>query len=303
MNPRLHVLGCGRAARTLARLWVEQGLFEIGQIQNRSLASAAAAVEFIGQGQAVTAFSDWRSDDWLMLALPDGVLQSQAERLRKHLPRPVRIAFHLSGAESSEVLRGLAGHVASAHPACPFSHPERVIDQLKTAFVLGEGDGVALDRILPKFSALGLQTIRMESVDFSPQKKRLYHAATIAASNFLNTLDAMALALTDEAGIPQAEARQLIVSLQKVALSQIETIGPQAALTGPIERADHAAVQAMIHAIRNQAAEQWPLFSALSEATVDLALNKHPDRADRYQKLHALLNEAQPEPEAADGRV
>lgn len=303
MNNRLHVLGCGRAARTLARLWVEQGLFEIGQIQNRSLSSAVAAVEFIGQGQAVTEFSDWQSGDWLMLGLPDGLLQSHAERLRKHLPCRCRIAFHLSGAESSEVLSGLAEAVASAHPACPFSHPELVLDQLKTAFVLGEGDAAALDRILPRFSALGLQTIRMEPGDFSPHKKRLYHAATIAASNFLNALDAMALALTDEAGIPQSEARRLIVSLQKMALNQIETLGPQAALTGPIERADETAIEAMFDAIRSQAAGQWSLFSALSAATVDLAVLKHPDRADRYEKLHTLLSKAQTEIEAADGRV
>lgn len=298
MIDRLHVLGCGRAARTLARLWVEQNLFEIGQVQNRSMASAEDAVEFIGQGQAVTAFSDWRPGDWLMLGLPDGALQAQAERMAKKDVQPCRFAFHLSGAEPSGILHGLAGSVASAHPACPFSEPEQVIDQLKTAFVLGEGEGPALDAILPKFSALGMQTIRMPSADFDPQKKRLYHAATIAASNFLNTLDAMALALTDEAGIPRKQARQLIVSLQRVALNQIEKLGPQASLTGPIERTDAAAVQAMIHAIRNQAPGLWTLFSSLSAATIDLAEQKHAERVDQYNGLRSIVNTG-----SSDGRV
>ncbi|MFN9120545.1 MAG: hypothetical protein ACK5X5_01930, partial [bacterium] len=47
--PRLlNVLGCGKAGRAIARLLRDQGLCTLGDIANRSLSSAASAVQFIG---------------------------------------------------------------------------------------------------------------------------------------------------------------------------------------------------------------------------------------------------------------
>ena len=298
MKMRLHILGCGRAARTLARLWMDRDVFEIGQIQNRSLSSAESAVGFIGQGQPVDQLSDRAADDWLMLGLPESELSKQVQAMLARLPQRFQCAFHLSGSESSAVLDGLAESVASVHPVCPFSQSEQVMQQLPGTFAVGEGDAVALDALLPKFSALGMQVLRLPE-DFDADKKRLYHAATIAASNFLNTLDAMALTLTDEAGIPNDQARALLVALQRVALHQIERVGPKAALTGPIERADVQAITRMIDAMGQLVPQQRPLFTELAGATINLAAQKHPDRIDQYNDLRSLLIKH----EAADGRI
>ncbi|MEM7053682.1 MAG: DUF2520 domain-containing protein [Pseudomonadota bacterium] len=298
MKPRLHILGCGRAARTLARLWVDRDLLDIGRVQNQSLSSAQSAVNFIRQGQAVVQLSDGSPGDWLMLGLPDGELPAQADALRQSGLQPFQLVFHLSGSESSAVLSGVAKSVASVHPVCPFSEPVQAMRQLPGTFAVGEGDAAALDAVLPKFSALEMQVLRLPD-HFDADKKRLYHAATITASNFLNTLDAMALALTDQADIPEQQARSLIASLQRVALAQIEQVGPRAALTGPIERADRTAIARMVGAIQRHAPGQMPLFTELAAATVDLAAEKHPERTEQYNHLRTLLTGN----EASDGRI
>ena len=73
MTPRLHLLGAGRTARTLARLWQEAGVLRIGQVRNRSLDSALRAVAWIGQGRAVEEFAAIDPED--VPALEGGVRQ------------------------------------------------------------------------------------------------------------------------------------------------------------------------------------------------------------------------------------
>ncbi|MDX9701135.1 MAG: hypothetical protein RBT55_16300, partial [Rhodocyclaceae bacterium] len=52
----LNIIGCGRAARTLARLWLQAGAVRVGGVLNRSADSARAACDFIGAGRAWSAW-------------------------------------------------------------------------------------------------------------------------------------------------------------------------------------------------------------------------------------------------------
>lgn len=267
MAVTLHIVGCGRAGRSLARLWADRGTFSIGQVVNRSLESARSAVEFIGQGRAVEHLGETGAADWLMLAAPDGRLEGIAVELGARLRSPPALAFHVSGAESAEVLRPLDCPVASIHPVCPFSDPARALDTFAGSYALGEGDDDALDRILPAFAAIGAEPMR-----FSPVDKRRYHAATIAASNFLNVLDDLALGLAESAGLAPEKALKVIVALQRAGLANIERAGPVQALTGPIERGDRAVCERLVQTPGVSGDE---LFLALARATVDLAERKH----------------------------
>lgn len=264
----LHIVGCGRAGRTLARLWAESGAFSIGQVVNRGVDSARSAVEFIGQGRAADRLEGIGADDWLMIAAPDGRLAGIVGALAEGLPEtPPALAFHISGAEPAEVLRPLGGPVASVHPVCPFGDPHDALETFAGSYALGEGDRPALDRLLPKFDAIGAHAVRFEPVD-----KRRYHAATIAASNFLNVLDDLALGLAESAGLERERALAIIVALQRAGLAGIERAGPMQALTGPIERGDRAVCERLAEALAH---EDDALFRALARATVDLADRKH----------------------------
>lgn len=283
--PILHLLGAGRTARTLARLWVEAGVLSIGQVCNRSRASSQDAVAWIGQGTAVDRLDGVGNDDWLLLGVPDSVIEASAS----DLPR-VALAFHLSGAESSARIGGVGDHVAAVHPVCAFADPERARRAFPGSFCVGEGDPEALDRLLPAFEAIGGRALR-----FSPVDKRLYHAAMISASNFLCTLDALALDLAEAGGLEREQAAALVTTLQHGALGTIAEQGPERALTGPIERNDAATCAALARTVRDRAAhdEEFrarvdPLFRSLSLATVELARRKHPGQDAHWDALRRL---------------
>ena len=289
MIPRLHILGAGRTARTLARLWHDAGVVRIGQVRNRGLDSAREAVGWIGQGEAVDDFEPFAPDDWLLIGVPDSAI---ARCTQRGLPRSA-LAFHLSGAEPASLLDGSADSTASVHPVCAFADPDLARRQFPGRFAVGEGDPAALDRLLPCFEAIGARTLR-----FAPSDKRLYHAAMIAASNFLCTLDQLAEDLAVAGGLGAPEARRLIASLQSGALDTISERGATVALTGPIERGDAATCEAMLDRIRARAehdetfaAQVLPLFALLAGSTVDLAKRKHPARVDALNALRTLFEE------------
>lgn len=284
MAVTLHIVGCGRVGRSLGRLWADAGTFDIGEVVNSRVESARTAVDFIGQGVAVERLSAVETVDWLMLAAPDGRLASIAENIGEMMAsssscRPA-LAFHVSGAESAEVLRPLGCPVASVHPVCPFSDPGRAVKAFAGSYALGEGDDQALDRLLPAFARIGAETMR-----FSPVDKRRYHAATIAASNFLNVLDDMALGLAESAGLAPDQALKVIVALQRAGLANIEQAGPMASLTGPIERGDEAVCRRLADiTVENE------LYRALARATADLADRKHGRHAEnRPSPLRTLF--------------
>jgi len=282
-RPVLHIAGCGRVGRTLARLWADAGVLEIGQVLNRSPASAERAVRFIGRGRAVERFTGL-GGDWLMLALPDGELQSRAEALAASVRPGPALVFHVSGAESSELLKPFGVPFAAIHPVCPFADPARAIEYFAGSFAVGEGDPAALDRVLPVFEAIGARTLA-----FEPSDKRRYHAATIAASNFLNVIDDLALGLAEAAGLARGQALEIITALQRAGLAGIEARGPEAALTGPIERADDRACRRIANVLASSTPREAALFATLSRAAAELASRKHPERLDALSEIDRIF--------------
>lgn len=277
LKPVLHIAGCGRVGRSLARLWVERGALDVGWVMNRTPESAASAVAFIGAGSPVRRPGPVGRGDWLMLSASDGALPALVERLATALPEPPAIAFHVSGAAPAELLRPLGAPVASVHPVCPFSDPAQAIRRFSGCHALGEGDADALDVLLPVFAAIGARTQR-----FRPTDKRYYHAAAIAASNFLNVLDDLALALAEAGGLDRERALPVLVSLQRLALEGIEQSGPERSLTGPIERGDRAACERLARTLASAPGDAERSLLALARSAARLAGRKHgSDEAER----------------------
>jgi predicted short-subunit dehydrogenase-like oxidoreductase (DUF2520 family) len=284
LKPVLHIAGCGRVGRSLARLWACGGVFDVGWVLNRSLGSAREAVAFIGAGTPVSDPGPVGAADWLMLAAPDGALHGLVQRLARELDDAPALAFHVSGAEPAERLRPLGCAVASVHPVCPFSDPGRAVARFAGSHALGEGDDAALDRVLPAFEAIGAIVDRFRPVD-----KRCYHAAAIVASNFLNVLDDLALQLAACGGLPRERALPVLTALQRIALDNIEQVGPAASLTGPIERADVAMCERLAETLARLDADGQGALQALARVAVDLAGRKHGGALARRDDLKALF--------------
>ena len=109
--------------------------------------------------------------------------------------------------------------------------------------------------------------------------KALYHAAAVAASNYLVAVEDLAARLAAAAGIPAGESLRALLPLVRGTVDNLERVGLPAALTGPVARGDAATVRMHRAALR-------ALDPALDAAYA--ALGRHALRVAREKGLSAV---------------
>lgn len=279
----LSIVGTGRVGRTLGRLAVASGKWQVVDCLARRHASALEALAFIGQGRAVDELRDLAAADLLLLSVPDDAIASVAQALLDNdVVRPGCVVFHASGAAEAEVLaplRAAGAHVASLHPAFSFADPARAVEQFAGTMCALEGDAAACVALQDFAAAIGARPFAL-----APGGKAAYHAALSVASNYLVTLTDMARQLARQGGVDEQLLPALLGPLMQGSLANVLSMGPQAALTGPIVRGDVATVARHLAVLP---ANWQPAYRALGERTVALAGERLS--ADAQQRLLALL--------------
>ncbi|WP_426114223.1 Rossmann-like and DUF2520 domain-containing protein [Massilia sp. PWRC2] len=262
----LNLIGGGQLGRAMGRLFASSGACIVQDVQTRSLASAAAAVAFIGAGRAVAPQAPLRRADIVLLAVADDQIEAACASLAVAAGM---VVFHCSGASSSALLAAAAAagaYTASVHPVRSFADPARVAADFDGTFCGVEGDARALAVLAPLLAAIGARSVPIDAA-----AKTVYHAASVFAANYLVTVIDAALRAYRAAGIDDAVARQLAAPLATQTLDNVLRLGARAALSGPIARGDLATVER-----QQRALEQWDpatgaLYRALAIATTELA--------------------------------
>lgn len=278
---KLNIVGAGHVGRVFGRLLHTRAGWQIGQIFNRSRASAEQAAQFIGAGQPIGAWQEWQVADVTLLAVGDDQIAPCCQQLANlphlshlsHLPgTPSGVVFHCSGALASTILSPLRErgvHIASVHPIRSFADPERVASQFDGTFCSMEGDADALALLGP-----ALQQIGASLIPLNPANKTLYHAAAVLACNYLNTLLDAALRTWQASGIEPDTARAIMQPLVQETLDNIARLGPTAALTGPLVRGDLATVARHQAALDASDPAIGQLYRLMAEQTAELAAKK-----------------------------
>jgi len=272
MNITVNMIGAGHVGKVLGRLLSAVDGIVLQDVLTRSMASAQAAVDFIGAGTPVDSHAALRQADVTMLAVSDDQIGPACAALAAESRLDGAIVFHCSGALASTALLAAmqAGAlVASVHPIRSFADPAQVAASFDGTFCGIEGDVQALAVLMPALTAIGARPV---SID--PSAKTLYHAAAVFASNYLVTVLDAALRAYQAAGIPEPVARELAQPLVAEAVANVFRLGAAPALSGPIARGDMATV-----ARQQQAVQQWDgatgdLYGALVAPTLELARRK-----------------------------
>lgn len=265
----LNIIGAGKLGKTIGRLMVKNQLAKIGGVYNTTLASASQAVNFIGQGQACCGLDEMPTANLILISTPDNHIKPLClELCQRHLIKPNTVVFHCSGVLTSDVIAQVKQHqayVASIHPMKSFADPEFAVETYHQTYCAMEGDIEALTVLEPLFKSLGSITYLIDK-----KAKALYHAAGVFASNYLVTLAEEASQCLLHAGITEPLALQLITSLMKGTLLNLEKTGStHEALTGPIKRGDSQTIQAHLAAFPNSNIRH--LYSSLGCATIAIA--------------------------------
>lgn len=237
------VVGDGRLGRPLARAL-----------------RAAGAVVHGPTTRGVTA----PSADVILLCVPDGEIAGAARALRG----------------STALLGSMSGATPLAELDVDFGwHPLQTFvgDEGPDAF---RGIGCAIAGRSADALAAAQQLADLLGAHAFPvadDQRAAYHAAASIASNFTVTLLAAAENVAAGAGLSPAEARALLAPLVRRTIDNWATLGPEAALTGPVSRGDEHTVTRQRDTISERSPDALPLFDVLCESTRVLAEKNRVD--------------------------
>lgn len=268
----------------MGKFFVQGGIPVTGYYSRRRESAQEAAL-FTGTKQYDTLESLVRESDALFLTVPDGVVASVFQDLRNFEITGKQIC-HCSGAmtagEAFPGIQDTGAYSYSIHPLFPISSKTSAYRELPGAFFCLEGSGPHLEWWEATLSALG-PAVRI----IPPEGKVRYHAACAIASNLVCALVQESLDLLASCGFSQQMALQALAPLMRANLEHVIQDGPEAALTGPVERCDTATVAKHLTCLPDSEARQ--LYGAASRTLVEIAQRKHPNI--NYQLMCDILKE------------
>ncbi len=170
-----------------------------------------------------------------IIAVRDSDIRNMAHLLSR-LDVEGKRFLHLSGALTSrelEPIRERGGFIGSFHPLQTF--PRRDPSLLENIYFSFEGDQEA--RAL---ASTLVQEFGSRLFDINPDKKTLYHAAAVFASNFADAMWIIADMLMKEVS---DEGFRVMEPLVRTTLDNALRMGPEEALTGPARRRDTITIE------------------------------------------------------------
>ncbi len=290
MKPSFAVVGCGKVGLALAAHLTAAGYPMTGaaskSLESARKAAAAAQIHF---------FSDvpWKATpgaDVVFITTPDGTIAETCQKIAaRHGFKDNAVVLHCSGALPSTILApakelGLA--IGSMHPLQSFATASAKENPFEGIVISTEGDKKALTLAQRMAEDLGARCYKIKT-----EAKTLYHAAAVVASNYLVTLESIAIQLLKAAGIPEKEAFTVLRPLILGTLSNIESVGITKALTGPIARGDAQTVQKHMAAIQELSPLLLEFYKILGRHTVPIAQKAGISKAAAGALLRLLEEE------------
>ena len=274
-------IGAGKVGTTLGKLFAEGGIPVTG-FYSRHRESAEEAAAFTDTNIYETLEAIVRDSDALFLTVPDGTIGEVFTELKQYDLGGKKIC-HCSGAMTSREAfpeaESTGAEFYSIHPLFPVSSKFEAYRNMTGAFFCLEGDSQGLPAWAELLEGLGCKTKCI-----AQGEKVKYHAACVTASNLMCGLLAESLKLLDDCGFSEPEALEALSPLVCANTERMLAVGPEAALTGPVERNDTGTVKKHLGVLDP---DEQVLYKALSLELVKLAAHRHPEQ--NYETLLALL--------------
>lgn len=265
MRETVAVIGAGAVGRTLGRL-LERAGYPLGGVVCRSEGRAREAAGFIGGGRpSVDAEAAAREAGIVLLCVPDEAIEPMARRLRTGA-----LVIHTSGLLPASVLAPCGGRVGAIHPLRSFADPAASARAFAGTFCFYEGEEPrTLERLVRDCGG--------RPVAVRADRKPLYHAGAVFASNYAVVIFEAALRLLEEAGVDRALATEPLAALMEGTLANLRAAGPAGALTGPIARGEALPVETHLRSITDP--QLAALYKALGRMTLEVAQARGLDPA------------------------
>ena len=282
---RIGFIGAGKMGFTMGKHLVDKkaDVCVMGYY-SRDTESARQAARFTG-----TKYYEKLEDlicecDAIFLTVPDGQIAYMAKTISEldEALLDEKILCHTSGALSSQVFSGMSSHVYgySIHPMYAVSSKLESYTNFSQSYITIEGDHKFLMYFRNLFESLG-HKVSVIAAD----KKVLYHAAAVYASNLVIALYSKATKLLTDCGFTKDEANKALKPLFMNNATKLYESSPVESLTGPVERGDIETINKHLGALDNDERE---IYRLLSKELIDVAIEKNG--GDIYPELLDRLN-------------
>jgi len=290
-KPTIAIIGAGKVGTALGALAQGSG-YTLAAVADVSPEAAEAAAK--RTGAAICSDAEAAAAAHLvLLTVPDDQIAGLCDELASADAFSVgAVVAHCSGALGSDVLSAAKDkcgcRIASCHPLQTFPTAEAAMEKISGATFFIEGDPEAGEMLERLAADIGGRAVRIPT-----QVKVLYHAAAVMACNYLAALLDAAAETAEQAGVERGSFLEAAEPLVRATVDNVFSMGPAAALTGPIERGDVATVRRHLAALRDCPAELNELYKAAGMWTVDLACRKGRLKDADAEALRELLRKAE----------
>lgn len=279
------VAGAGRVGTALGRLLADRGT-PVTALWSRNEAKARTSAAFISASTQVASLEELpRHAAHLLIAVPDDAIGIVSQRIAVGADG-TEIALHTSGILDERALGPLLEKGASCgsiHPLQTVPSPERGVELLPGSLFAVEGATAAVKWAEEVVRGLDGKILRLR-----PQAKPLYHAAATLAGNGVIALVAATERILARGGFTEAEARSLLQPLMQASLSNAVSLGPSAALTGPVERGDRGTVGQHWQALAGCEGDVRELYRATALVLFSVAGSRHGESKEWNWVLNLL---------------
>ncbi len=281
---RIGFIGAGKVGFSLGKYFAENGA-ELSGYYSRSFTSAEDAAAFTGSKAFDEPAKLIKVSDAVFITVPDGTIRSVWDDI-KLLDLKGKMICHCSGAMTAaeafpDVLsKGASGF--SIHPLFPVSSKYETYKLLGSAFFCIEGDADGISVWHDIFTSIG-NPVRI--IDGSVKVR--YHAACAISSNLMCGLAQLSLDLLQKCGFTEHEALEALRPLAMSNMQRLFEVGPNEALTGPVERNDVSTVSKHLRCFDTD--NDRAMYTSVSRKLTEIASKRHPD--SDYSEMERLLSE------------
>jgi predicted short-subunit dehydrogenase-like oxidoreductase (DUF2520 family) len=266
-KPQITILGTGRLGSALAVELKRAGYHVREVIPGRSVASWRRARELakLIDARAVSRNEASFQSGVIWFCVPDRAIAAAARELAPLVRWKGKIAFHSSGALSSDeldVLRRRGAAVASVHPFMTFVRGS--VPSLRGVSFGVEGDASAV-----RVARAVVRRLGGEGFHVAKNRKAMYHTWGAFTSPLLVALLATAEQVAQAAGLSRTRARKNMLPIVRQTLANFAKLGPAGASSGPIVRGDADIVREHLQVL-GQVAGARDVYVALSLAALRL---------------------------------
>lgn len=284
---KFSLIGLGRLGTCLGRA-LSGSKFKVVGLFDIQPASAQESHQLLGQGKICSTLKEAvTAGDIIFLTVRDDALPEVVQQLSLlPIDWSEKYIFHCSGFYSSSLLAPLKNKGAltgSLHPIQSFPAKNLPPQIFQKIFFTFEGESQAQLLAEEMVTALGGQLINLP-----PEKKPLYHTACSLTSNHLVGLILASAKLLEKAGFSLEKATAMLLPLARQTLENIQSLGLEKSLTGPLQRGDLRTVTEHLKILASFP-QTREIYAALSLFLLELADKQGSLSSEQKQHLKHLL--------------